>query len=127
MAKVAGAGNRGDIDDRALVLQLDHLCCHLTGAQEHAGQVHIDHRLPLGQAHLGHFPILDLHQQAIAQDTGVVDQAVNGTEVIGDLGNHMGNLLFVGYIAQVGPRFHAMCLAGGYSLFELFGVEVDQC
>src|SRR5690606_30388587 len=81
LAHVAGAGDRGNVDDRASVLQFDHLRRHFAGAEEHAGQVDVDHRLPLGQAHLADFTVLDLDGQAVAQDTGVVDQAVDGTEV----------------------------------------------
>ncbi|MNE52641.1 hypothetical protein D3C80_1473220 [compost metagenome] len=51
---------------------------------------------------------------------------MDGAEVIGNLGNHVSDLLFIGYIAQIGPGFNAMCLARGYRLFELLGIEVNQ-
>ena len=38
----------------------------------------------------------------------------------------MGDLLFVGDVAQVGARFHAQGLAGGDRFIEFFLVQVDQ-
>ena len=126
LTDVAGAGNRRDIDDRAAVLQLDHFRRDFTGAQEHAGQVDVDDRLPLGQAHLGHFTVLDLEQQAVTQDPGVVDQAMDRAEVFGDLGDHVGHLLFVGDVAQVGAGLDTLGLAGRNGVVELFLVQIDQ-
>ncbi|CAI8860891.1 hypothetical protein EMIT048CA2_250084 [Pseudomonas chlororaphis] len=126
LAYIAGTGDRGNIDDRAAGFQLDHLRRDFAGAEEYAGEVDVDHRLPLGQAHLGHFAVLDLEQQAVAQDAGVIDQAVNGAEVCGDLGDHVFHLLFIGDVAQVGAGLDSRGLAGGNGLVELFLVQVDQ-
>ena len=123
---VAGAGDGGDVDDGALIFQLDHLGRHFAGAEEHAGQVNVDHRLPLGQAHLADFAVLDLDGQTVAQNTGIVDQAVDGAEVGGDLSNHVGYLLFVCHVAQVGTGIATGGLAGGYGFVEFFLIEVNQ-
>ncbi len=126
LTDVASAGNRRDIDDRAAVVQLDHFRRDFTGAQEHAGQVDVDDRLPLGQAHFGHFTVLDLEQQAVAQDPGVVDQTMDRAEVFSDLGNHVGHLLFIGHVAQVGAGLDTLGLAGRDGIVEFFLIEVDQ-
>jgi len=119
-------GNGGDIDDRALVLQLDHLRRHFASAEEHAGQVDIDHRLPLRQTHLGHLTIFHADGQAITQDAGIVDQPVDGTEVVGHLGDHMSHLLFIGDVTQVGTSVTTGSLASGHGFIEFFLVQIDQ-
>src|SRR5690606_39567153 len=93
---VAGPGDRGNVDDQALALQLDHLGGDLAGAQEDPGQVDVDHRLPLIQRHFLDLAVPHLEQQAIAQDAGVVDQAVDGAEVAGDLADHVAHLIQIG-------------------------------
>ena len=98
----------------------------ITGAEEYASQVDVDHRLPLGQAHLGHLAVLDLDGQAVAQDAGVVDQAIDGAEIFRHLCDHMGHLFFVGDVAQVRTGFSAGGFAGGHGFIEFFLVEVDQ-
>ena len=75
---------------------------------------------------LADFTVLDLDGQAVAQDTGVVDQAVDGAEVGSDLGNHVGHLLFVGHVAQVGAGVTTGGLAGSHGFVQFFLVEVDQ-
>ncbi|MCY1449380.1 hypothetical protein D9M71_661130 [compost metagenome] len=80
----------------------------------------------MGQAHLGHFAVLDLDGQAVAQDAGIVHQAVDGAEVFGHLGDHVGHLLFIGHVAQVGAGVATGGLAGGHGLVEFLLVEVHQ-
>ncbi|MCY1466315.1 hypothetical protein D9M71_845970 [compost metagenome] len=82
--------------------------------------------MPLGQAHLGHFTLLDLEQQAVTQDPGVVDQAMDLAKVVGDLGDHVAHLLFIGHVAQVGAGFDAQGRAGSDGVVELFLVEVHE-
>ena len=94
--------------------------------QEHAGEVDVDHRLPLGQAHLADFAILDLEQQAVAQDAGIVDQPMQATEVLGDARDHLADLLLAGDVAQVGAGLATGGLAGGHGFVQAVLVEVHQ-
>ncbi len=126
LAHVAGAGNRRDVHDHACALKLHQLRRDLAGAEEHPREVDIDHRLPLGQAHLADHPVLDLEQQAVAQDAGIVDQAVEAAEILGDLCDHAADLLFVGDIAQIGTCVATGALAGRHGCGQAFLVEVDQ-
>ncbi|MNI95688.1 hypothetical protein D3C73_1540020 [compost metagenome] len=48
------------------------------------------------------------------------------TEVVGDLGDHVAHLLFIGDVAQVGAGFDAHGRAGSDGVVELFLVEVHQ-
>jgi len=127
LADIAGTGDRRNIDDRALAVELDHFRRHLTGAQEHPGQVDINHRLPLRQAHLGHDAILDLEQQPVTQDSGVVDKTIDRAKIFCNLGHGLRNLFFVSDIAQVSASLDTVCLTGRNGQLELFRVEVDQC
>ena len=126
LADIAGAGDRGDIDDQSLALQLDHLGCDFPGTQEYPGEVDVDHRLPLVQGHLLDFAVAYFQQQAITQDAGVVDQAVEGAEVGGDLADHVGYLLLIGNVAYVGPGIATGALAGSNCFVEALPTQVDQ-
>ncbi|MCY1466219.1 hypothetical protein D9M71_844870 [compost metagenome] len=47
-------------------------------------------------------------------------------EVFSDLGNHVGHLLFVGHVAQVGAGLDTLGLAGRDGVVEFFLVQVHQ-
>lgn len=62
------AGNRGQVDDAAVVLLLHHLADRL-GQQEEAEHIYTEDLLHVSQSHIGDSDLL--------RDTGVVDQYVN--------------------------------------------------
>ncbi len=126
LAHVAGTGYRGNVDDRALALKLNHLRGDLAGAEKYAGEVDVDHRLPLRQAHLRQFAVLEFYGEPIAENAGVVDQAVQATKVVADLAHHVANLLFVGDIAQVGACVTASVLASCHGFIQPILIKVDQ-
>ncbi len=124
---VAGPGDAGNIDNDPLAAQLHHALGGLPPAEEHAGQVHVDDRLPLRHAHLFHdLAIPDLEQHAIAQNTGVVDQAVQCPEIPGDGVERVDHLGLVGNVGDIGPGFTAGLTAQLHRLIEFVPVEVDQ-
>ncbi|MCY1309410.1 hypothetical protein D9M70_595030 [compost metagenome] len=82
--------------------------------------------MPLGQRHLAHIAVLDLDGQAVADDAGVVHQAVDRTEITGDLLDHMHYLLFVGHVADIGTGVAAGGLASSHRFVQSLTVEVDQ-
>ena len=78
------------------------------------------------QAHLRQFAVLEFDGQPVAENAGVVDQAVQTTKIVADLAYHVADLLFIGNIAQVGSRITAGALAGCHRFVQSFLVEVDQ-
>ena len=77
----------------------------LAGAEEGAGQVHGDDGVPLGQAHAldGAGGLVGLDQQAVAEDAGVVDQAVQPAERRGRVLDQAHDVVFA---AHVGDEAH---------------------
>src|SRR5690606_39664685 len=103
LAHVAGAGYAGNVDNAAFAAGFDHLGSRFTAAQEYAGQVHVDHRLPLLQAHaLFNHAVFAFHQQGIAQNTGVVHQTVDAAEILNNLVEGGDHLVFFGDVADIG-------------------------
>ncbi|MCY1466222.1 hypothetical protein D9M71_844900 [compost metagenome] len=47
-------------------------------------------------------------------------------EIFGDLGDHVGHLLFIGDVTQVSAGFDTLGLAGCDGGVEFFLIEVDQ-
>ncbi|MNZ42147.1 hypothetical protein D3C78_597160 [compost metagenome] len=82
--------------------------------------------MPLGQRHLAHLAVLDLDGQAVADDAGVVHQAVDRAEVAGDLLDHVDNLFFVGHVANISTGVAAGGLACSHRIVQSFTIEVDQ-
>src|SRR6266446_10015787 len=64
-----------------------------TGAQELAGEIHIEDELPVGQRHLVNGGVL--------LQTGVVDKNVNGAELLNHLLEHRLHVLFLSDIGLV--------------------------
>src|SRR5271166_4834438 len=96
----------GDADDlpggaryllaHAAALELAH---RLAGAQELAGQVHVDHLLPLGEAHLV--------QGRVLLDASVVDQDVDGAELLARPVEHGLNVDLAAHVRAVDRRLRA--------------------
>ncbi len=77
------------------------------------------------KAQFGHLAILGLDQQAVTQNASVVDQAMNGAEIFGDLADRVDDLFFIGNIAQISASLDPECLTGGDSLIEFLLIEVQ--
>src|SRR6185369_6054728 len=82
LTHVAEARDAGDVHDHPAAAELDHAFRSLATAQEYAGQVHIDDGLPLLEAHLaGHRAVLALDEQGVADNSGVIDDAVEPSQL----------------------------------------------
>src|SRR5690606_23698861 len=113
LAHVAGAGDRRDVDDCALIAVFDHAGGGFTATQEHAGEVDVDDGLPLGQLHaLFQFAVFEFDHQAVTQDAGIVHQAVQVTEVVDDGLEGGFNIVFFSDVAHVGFGIAAGFFAG---------------
>ncbi|KPZ02235.1 Unknown protein sequence [Pseudomonas syringae pv. aptata] len=78
------------------------------------------------KAQFGHLAILDLDQQAVTQNASVVDQAMNGAEILGDLADRVDDLFFISDIAQISASLDPKCLTDGDGLIEFLLIEVQQ-
>ncbi len=85
------AVDRRDLDDAAPAF-FDHARHHLLGDVEHAGQVGVDHRVPVFARHL--------HEHAVARDAGVVDQHVDRAVLADGLGEGLHGGIPVGDVAH---------------------------
>ncbi len=126
LAEAALAGQGRNVDDHPFLdSQFQHFRSCFAATQKHAGQVHVDHRLPLLQAHLADYlAVLVLHQQAIAGDAGVIDQAVQAAEVRHHVTEQLFHFLFFGHVGQIGARFTAGRLTGGHGGVQVFLAQV---
>ena len=92
------AHHRGDVDDPAAA-GLEHRAAHRPGAEEHAGEVEVDHALPVGALHA--------HQQAVACDAGVVHQHIEAPFLFQHRFDQAFHLLFIGHVRLLSPGLAA--------------------
>jgi hypothetical protein len=79
----------------------DHMAGRFSGAQEHAGEVHVQPPLPAGEGEFFKMVAPLLHEQAVYRNAGVVDQHIQPVPSL-DEGLKKGlHLLLTGHI---GPR-----------------------
>jgi len=99
----------------------------LATAEKHAGEVDVDHRLPVGHAHLpGELPVLELDQQGVAGDARIVDERVDAAAVARDALEQGHDVGFFGHVRAVGLRFGAEFAAGVRGLREAVFGEIHQ-
>src|SRR5690606_17079733 len=127
LAYVTGARHAGNVDNAAFAAGFDHLGGRFPATEEHAGQVHVDHRLPLLQAHaLFNHAVFAFYQQGVAQDAGVVHQAVDATEILHALVEGGDHLIFFSNVADIGAGVATGLLAQLHGFVELLLAQVDQ-
>ncbi len=113
------AGQGRDVDDAAIAL-LDHFVFDGPGGKEGAIHVDIEHALPLGKA--------ELVVVFGGGDSGVVDQELDGAEVVADFGDDVLHFFLLGNVrldgdglAAVGFDLGTDFLGGGFVLLVVAG------
>ena len=95
--------------------EFDHALGRLAATEKHAGQVDVDHGLPLIQAHLADDDtVLRFDEQRILDDAGIVDETIEPAKFGHHLIEGIDHLRFVGDIGTVGARLRVMRLACGH-------------
>ncbi len=95
--------------------------------EEYAGQIHVDHGLPLGERELvDDRTVFDLHEQAVAQDSRIRDGHVEPAEVGNDAVERRDHVRFDRDVGGVRGRAGAALLARAAHGIEPGGIEVDE-
>ena len=123
---VADPGNAGDVDDHAAIAVLDHVRGGLARAQKHGAEIHVDHGVPLIHRHAADDrAVLDLHQQAVAHDAGVVHQAVQAAEVRRNARHGGADLGLIGDVHPVFACLYRLGRAQPGRLFQVGRVQIE--
>jgi hypothetical protein len=125
LSDIARARNAGNVDDHAATAAFDHVHGGLAGAQEHAPEVNRDH---FRKRHFSlHLAVRRLHQEGIACDAGIVDEAIDVAEVIVDALEQRLDRRLVGHVSGVVFDLAACFRAEPYRRLELCVIDIDQC
>ena len=92
---------------------LQHRAGHRPGAEEHAREIEIENRLPVGGFHP--------HQQAIAGDPGVVDQHIDAAAFFKNGRHQLLHLLLLAHISLEGVGLATSCADGAHHLLGSIG------
>ena len=102
--------HRADIDDLAAAGRL-HRGIDRLRAQEGAGQVGLDHAVPLGE--------FERVRRLADIDAGIVDEDVDPAELVGDAADHGGDRLLVGDVGRDRNRLGAAFLSSATAAADL--------
>jgi hypothetical protein len=80
--------------------------------------MHFDHQAKIVQWHFG--------EGLVSQDASVIDKYVDTTPCLHGPGNHIGNLIHVGYVRAMCHRLAAGCLNLGSNCIRVLGVAIGS-